>query len=456
MFRDVEDQNKLTTILFADVVDSSMVVEELPADAAMELLRGAVAAMGRAVSRHGGTVTRVTGDGVIALFGAPLGQQGHALAACLAAREMQDAIRAVFPALQIRVGLDSGHCMVHAVQAGNLLALDATGSAAHLAARIQAAAGPGECWISEATRALAGEGTTTKPLGDVVLKGQRAPVRLHRLLGAQAPRQVAPPGRPLLGRAAELGRLRAALAEAATGKGRAILVLGEPGLGKTRLLEEALRAAPALLRIKAPSLPARHGFAALEETLGAGWAPAPAGQGDPAARLAAAVAALEARLRTPGAALWVEDAPLLDEGSAEALHALLRRPVPLPALLAFAARSGAAPAWLDAVERLELAPLDDAAALELALWGLGGSAQRPVVEWLLGRCNGNPACILRRLAALAGQGRACPADIPQAAAPPWNARAVRRASPWPVLTHGRSEFPGPAGHAGLQALSWEC
>ncbi|MFL1464151.1 AAA family ATPase [Roseococcus sp. DSY-14] len=413
MFHDVEDENKLATILFADIVDSSAVVEDLPADAALDVLRGALEAMGAAVARHGGTVTRVMGDGVMALFGAPQAREDHALAACLAAREMLEAVGAGFPGLALRVGLHSGEFVVHAVQSGNLSALDATGSAAHLAARIQAAAAPGECWVSEATRALAGEAATTAPLGEVALKGQRAPARLHRLLGARAARRPAREEAPLLGRAAELRRLRAALAEARAGRGRALLVLGEPGLGKTRLLGEALRPAAPLLRVVALRLRARHDFAALEGALGEDWAPPPDPAHSPrerrAALVEAAVAALEARLRTPGAALWVDDAQWLDEGSAEALRALLRRAAPLPALLAFAARSGEAPPWLDATERLELPPLAEAAARELALWGLGGSAPGEVVGTLVARCGGNPLCIEQ--AALAPDPRAIPPDI---------------------------------------------
>lgn len=409
-FDDVEDENKLATILFADIVDSSALVEDAEGDEALDLLRGALEAMGASIAAAGGTINRVMGDGVMALFGAPRSQEDHALAACLAARAMLAAVGARFPALRLRVGVHSGDFIVHAVHSGNLRALDATGSVAHVAARIQAAAAPGEAWISEATRALAGRAVTAEPLGEVALKGRRDPMRLHRLLAAEAlPRAAPSTESPLLGRARELRAIRA-LRE----HGGALLVLGEPGMGKTRLLAEALRGLPSL-RGAALRLRAGGDFHAVEPMLrqARGDAPEPAEWAalTPRERRAALVESAAAALRgwaaaNPGGVLLLDDVQWLDEGSCEVVQALLPA---LPCPLVLLARAGEAPRWAEGLPTLELGPLDARAATELALWRLGASAPEEVVGQIRLRCGGNPLFIEQ--AALSPDPRRLPPDV---------------------------------------------
>ena len=417
---EVEDENKLATILFADIVESSALLDDAPGDEALELMRGALEAMGECVAAAGGTINRVMGDGLMALFGAPRSQEDHALAACLAALAMLEAVAARFPSLRLRVGVHSGDFIVHAVHSGNLRALDATGNVAHLAARIQAAAEPGEAWISEATRVLAGPAVTAEPLGETLLKGQRRPQPLHRLLAAEAEGgRPAPAGEaPLLGRAAELRAIRAA--RAAPG---ALLVLGEPGMGKTRLLAEALRGVPALrgaaLRLRARDFHAVEPMvlAALGDADGpaaAAWrgAEPPAwARLTPQERRAALVEAGVAALRrwaadTPGGVLLADDVQWLDEGSGEVLRALLPDP---PCPLVLLARAGEAPGWMTGLPTLALAPLAAGAATELALWRLGASAPEEVVRQIRLRCGGNPLFIEQ--AALSPDPRRLPPDV---------------------------------------------
>ena len=404
-FHEVEDENKLATILFADIVDSTALVEEAEGDEALDLLRGALEAMGACIAQAGGTINRVMGDGVMALFGAPRSQEDHALAACLAARAMLAAVAARFPALRLRVGVHSGDFIVHAVHSGNLRALDATGSVAHLAARIQAAATPGEAWISEATRSLAGGAVTAEPLGPVALKGRKDPLPLHRLLAAQAlPRSAPAAESPLLGRARELRAIRR-LRES----GGALLVLGEPGMGKTRLLAEALRGIPAL---RGAALRLGGGdFHAIQPMLGAAATPPGLEALSPMERRAALVAGAAAALRgwaaaTPGGVLLLDDVQWLDDGSAEVVRALLPAP---PCPLVLLARAGEAPPWAEALPRLALEPLDARAATELALWRLGASAPEEVVGLIRERCGGNPLFIEQ--AALSPDPRRLPPDV---------------------------------------------
>ena len=200
------------------------------------------------MQRYGGTVNRVTGDGLMAMFGAPFTDEEHALGACCAALEMHAALARSEFEIPLRVGIHSGEIVVHQLRIGTVHTLDAAGEAVHLAARLQQDAPSGSTWISDATFALARGRVETRIVGPQPFRGFAVPVVVHLLQAADASlSRLDVAGRrglsPFVNRRAELDVLEAAYARAAAGKrlrrraGRAI-----PGVGKSRLIREFVAA----------------------------------------------------------------------------------------------------------------------------------------------------------------------------------------------------------------------
>jgi class 3 adenylate cyclase/tetratricopeptide (TPR) repeat protein len=248
---DLAGERKQVTVLFADLKDSTELIRDLDPEAAQQLLDPALHAMMDAVHRFEGTVNQVLGDGIMALFGAPIAHEDHALRACYAALAMQAAMRASAEAgrrahgveLHIRVGLNSGEVVVRAI--GNDLHMDysAVGQTTHLAARMEQLATPGTIRLPAATLRLVEGLVRVSALGPVPVKGLAEPVEVFELLGATAVRRrlQATAGRSLtrfVGRQPELDTLHQALAQAEAGHGQVVAVVGEAGVGKSRLAYE--------------------------------------------------------------------------------------------------------------------------------------------------------------------------------------------------------------------------
>jgi class 3 adenylate cyclase len=242
-------ERKIVTILFADIKGSLDLVAGQDPELAGEILSVVVACMGGAVRQHGGLVNQVMGDGIMALFGAPIAIEDHAAQACLAALSMRVAIQEqVRPRVSLRVGLGTGEVVVRAVPGDVGLHYSAAGEAVHLASRMEQAAGPDQILLMASTRLLAGDVVETTGRRDVALKGSDVPV--FELLGTRQQRgerraaggSSRPPrsghGRQLVGRERELEQLRSARERAAAGDGQAVRLLGEAGAGKSRLLRE--------------------------------------------------------------------------------------------------------------------------------------------------------------------------------------------------------------------------
>jgi Adenylate and Guanylate cyclase catalytic domain/AAA ATPase domain len=204
-----------------------------------------------AVHRYEGTVNQVMGDGIMALFGAPIAHEDHAVRACYAALAMQTAIRRYSEDLrrtqglevQIRIGLNSGGVVVRAI--GNDLHMDytAVGQTTHLAARMEQLALPGTIRLPVETWRLAEGVIEVKALGPVPVKGLAEPVAVFELVGATAVRRRlhATAARGLtrfVGRQTEVDVLHQALARAGAGHGQIVAMVGEPGVGKSRLVYE--------------------------------------------------------------------------------------------------------------------------------------------------------------------------------------------------------------------------
>ncbi len=247
-------ERKPVTMLFADITGSTALTEKLDAEETHDLLYGATQRMCAAVENNQGTVCRFMGDGVMAMFGAPVASERHAVDACEAALEMQQAIRDHAndiaarhgSGLQIRVGLHSGEVVVLTVGEGDKVEYDASGPTVPMAARMEQVAAPGQVYITGATHSLAAHRIETEALESVSVKGISEPVpvfALRRVRSAEEARQDSA-RTPFVGRRAELIQFRGVLeACIEEGHGQTVYVRGEPGIGKTRLVEEFARIA---------------------------------------------------------------------------------------------------------------------------------------------------------------------------------------------------------------------
>jgi class 3 adenylate cyclase len=241
------DERKNATILFADIVGSTAMVATRDPEVALDILRPALSQLSEAVQRYGGTVNRVTGDGLMAMFGAPFTDEEHALGACCAALEMHAAMARSGFEIPLRVGIHSGEIVVHPLRISGVHTLDAAGEAVHLAARLQQDAPSGSTWISDATFALVRGRVETRIVGPQPFRGFTVPVVVHLLQAADASlSRLDVAGRrglsPFVDRQAELNVLEAAYARAAAGKGCAVALVGDPGVGKSRLIREFVAA----------------------------------------------------------------------------------------------------------------------------------------------------------------------------------------------------------------------
>jgi class 3 adenylate cyclase len=247
----LEGERKQVTVLFADIKDSTELIRDLDPEEARTLLDPALQAMMEAVHRYEGTVNQVLGDGIMALFGAPLAHEDHAVRACYAALAMQAAMRHYAEEvrrsqgleLQMQVGLNSGEVVVRAI--GNDLHMDysAVGQTTHLAARMEQLAPPGSIRLTAATLRLMEGMVRVNSLGPVPVKGLAQPVEVFELVGASAIRRrlQAATSRGLtrfVGRQMEIDALGHALARAGAGHGQVVALVGEPGVGKSRLIYE--------------------------------------------------------------------------------------------------------------------------------------------------------------------------------------------------------------------------
>ena len=247
----LEGERKQVTVLFADLKGSMELLADRDPEEARKLLDPVLEHMMEAVHRYEGTVNQVMGDGIMALFGAPLAHEDHAVRACYAALRMQESVKRYAEGVRreqgvtvrIRVGLNSGEVVVRAIGSDLHMDYTAVGQTTHLAARMEQLAEPGSILLSPATLELAEGYVEVKPLGPLPVKGLPAPVEVYELVGAGAVRSRlhAAAARGLtrfVGRDSEVDQLRQALERAQAGHGQVVAVVGEPGVGKSRLYWE--------------------------------------------------------------------------------------------------------------------------------------------------------------------------------------------------------------------------
>ncbi len=230
------ERRKLVTTVFCDLPGSTALGERSDAETVFGLMVSYFDTARAALARHGGTVEKFIGDAVVGMFGIPEAHEDDALRACRAALELQRQTAALN--ISVRIGVNSGEVVAaDAVRREMFDSGDAVvlGDAVNIAARLEQAAAPGEILIGEATYRLVRDAVRVEPVAPIDAKGKAQPLTAYRLLEASPhrppPRQA---GSPLVGRSEELGRLEAGF-EAAAGGCRLVTVVGEAGVGKSRL-----------------------------------------------------------------------------------------------------------------------------------------------------------------------------------------------------------------------------
>jgi class 3 adenylate cyclase len=242
---------KQVTVLFADVVRSMDIAAAVGPERLREIMTELVDASSVVVQRYGGTVDKFTGDGIMAVFGAPAALEDHAVRACMAALGIQqEGTRLAATVedrdgvtLQLRVGLNSGQVIAGEIGSG-ALGYTAVGEQVGMAQRMEAIAPPGGVMLSASTARLVEGAARLGERESVRIKGAEAPVSAHRLLGmAEEPRGAGRAESDLVGRRWEMSAVEGLLERVIDGHGAVLGVVGPPGIGKSRLVREAMTTA---------------------------------------------------------------------------------------------------------------------------------------------------------------------------------------------------------------------
>jgi len=245
---DAEGDRRPVTVLFCDLVGYTYLSSLLDPEEVHALLERFFSLVDAIVDRFGGTIDKHIGDAVMALFGAPLARGNDTERAVLAALEIQAAVPGLASglpsALAVHVGLATGEVIASSVGSQHHRGYTVTGAAANVAARLLAVATGGETLVSDAVYRATGHVAMYEPMGLLTLKGLNQPVEAWRLTGTKS---ATPDAHLLVGRRSELSQFRAMLDACVNGTaGISVLIRGEAGIGKTRLIDEVQSSAAAL------------------------------------------------------------------------------------------------------------------------------------------------------------------------------------------------------------------
>jgi class 3 adenylate cyclase len=245
-----DGERKQVTVLFADVMGSMDMAEQHDPEEWRRIMQGFFSILADEVRRVEGTVDKFTGDGIMAVFGAPVAHEDHARRACYAALRMLDDVAEYAAELRrkhglnfsVRIGINSGEVIAGAIgeEDGGYTAI---GHTVGLAQRMEALAEPGKAYLTEAAADLAHGYLELEDLGEFEIKGASRPVRVFELAGVGSARSRLDLSRErgfsrFVGRSEEMGVLEAALDRAKAGEGASVLIVAEPGIGKSRLCHE--------------------------------------------------------------------------------------------------------------------------------------------------------------------------------------------------------------------------
>ncbi|MEA2630624.1 MAG: hypothetical protein QOE66_843 [Chloroflexota bacterium] len=454
---------RIVSALFADIVDYSRLVSELDPEDVADRIEEAFGLMASAVDRYGGIVEKFIGDAVFALFGARDAHDDDAVRAALCAIEMTATLERAAAvrgeaSLRLRVGIATGEVVAQVRSVGDARDLAVTGETVTTAMRLQELAEPGETLMDEASVRAARNRLDAEMVGERRVRGRSTPVRISRLRGARHHRFVGGAGQGLLiGRATDRARLRATLERTRTsGRGNVVVVIGDAGIGKTRLVADLEDEARELgfawtwvenlsyttgesygfARTFAQRLadeagidsgayarrllfsddidddqPRRYagGIALVDrEAAFSGWeAEANLAPTDPAQiqfDLGEVVERYVRRLAELGGprALVIDDMHWMDASSAPLVDRLLRTVADVPIIAFVTTRPADLPAWADAahVETLTLEGLDSAGTERLAAAIAGAELDDEAIDRLHGRTAGNPLFVSETVRAL--------------------------------------------------------
>jgi class 3 adenylate cyclase/tetratricopeptide (TPR) repeat protein len=245
---DIEGERKVVTVLFADLADYTAMAERLDPEEVHQIMDGCFRVLMDEIHKFEGTINQFTGDGIMAIFGAPVSHEDHAQRACHAALTIQKALKTYGEKVQddygvpfkMRIGLNSGSVIVGSI--GDDLRMDYTaiGDTTNLASRMEKLAPPGSVLLSHNTHRLVKDFFEFEALGRIQVKGKETPQELYKLVkaGDVITRIEAAAARGLtrfVGRRGELQGLQEAFAKAKSGTGRVVGIVGEAGVGKSRL-----------------------------------------------------------------------------------------------------------------------------------------------------------------------------------------------------------------------------
>lgn len=246
-------ERRVVTVLFCDVKGSTSLAEKLDPEEWTEIIQGAFAVLTPPIQKYGGTVARLLGDAVLAFFGAPAAHEDDPERAVRAGLEMLRATAgyrdrlvrergAAYADFQIRVGINTGLAVVGDVGSGQAIEYTGMGDAVNVAARLQSLAAPGTMLVSDHTLKLVPPAAfETEAAGEVEARGRDGKVAIFVVKGTHVSGvRARRAGRPLVGRGVELAALGGALAEVRRGGGRIVSIIGDAGMGKTRLIDELL------------------------------------------------------------------------------------------------------------------------------------------------------------------------------------------------------------------------
>ena len=434
----LQEDRRLVSVLFADLSGSTPLGERLDPEDLRRILGAFFAALVRPIHRYEGTVEKYIGDAVMAVFGAPVSHEDDAERAVRAAVDMQSALALLNDWLErehgrrlaLRIGISSGE-VVSGLLAGEVQsAYTVVGDTVNTAQRLETIATPGDIVVGSTTFRLAGRAFEFEPLGALMLKGKAQTVEAYRVVRSKD-ESVALESTPLVGRSAEPALLRRALAGAVLGRGRALTIAGEAGVGKSRLIAEFTRGLGAGVErwsARGRSYDRQTSYAVLASLLRSAFGIRQADE-EPVAR-----AGIEARVRELGLNIDVatvrllldvlgyasadfdpqasrrvlvevarnlvrrqvalgpllivaEDLHWMDSSSQAALQDLIPELASAPCLFVATGRSEWEPPW--ASQRVELSTLDEAESRQMIGRSLGGDVEPSLLETMLLKSGGN-------------------------------------------------------------------
>ena len=246
---EIEGERKPVTIVFTDIVGSTAIAEKLDPEVWKEIVAGTHRCVSEAVYRYEGTIAQLLGDGVLAFFGAPITHEDDPIRAVRAAMDIQESIEeygrelaGTIDDFKMRIGINTGTVVIGEIGTDMHVEYLAIGDAVNVAARLQSAAEPGKVVVSEPCAKLVSAEFDLKDLGEITVKGKAKSLQAFELISVKAApesgRGIAGLPTPYVGRTQAVEKLQSSLLALCDGHGQIVTVMGDAGIGKTRLVEE--------------------------------------------------------------------------------------------------------------------------------------------------------------------------------------------------------------------------